>query len=651
MESGRTGTGTNLFDPVSEEIVFMILDRLEDDPVSRKSFSQVCKHFHSMESKHRRFLKPRRLELLQRTLQRFPSISHLDFSLCPRVEDHALTSISLAWKSSLRYINLSGSRFFTHQGLSTLVFNCSSLVQIDLSNRTDLTDSAAKAIAGAQNLESLSMARCKSITDMGIGCIAVKCTKLRSICLRWCLRVSDFGVGLIAMKCMQIQSLDLSYLPITEKCLSLILQLKHIEDLVLEHCLGLDDDGLATLKESCKSLKMLNLSKCQNISHIGLAALTNGAQNLEKLILSYSLSVSTDLVKCLNNFSKLQSIKLDGCPGTCCAVKAIGNWQASLEELSLRKCESVTDEGLSFLLQTHKELKKLDITCCRKITYSSIEGITNSCPMLTSLRMESCSLVCSDAFLLIGRCQFLEELDVTETEIDDEGLTSISRCSKLSSLKLGICLKITDKGLSHIGRSCSQLTELDLYRCTGITDVGIAAIAHGCPSLEVINVAYNANLTDTSLVSLSKCLNLRRLEIRGCPQISSSGLSAVSVGCKQLIMLDIKKCYNINDAGMIQLAQNSENLEQIKLSYCSVTDMGLMALARMSCLQRIAILHMEGLTSNGIVAFLLACQSLTKVKLHANFKSLLPQYILQCMEDRACLLQWRDKPLQTCSWE
>ena len=44
------------------------------------------------------------------------------------------------------------------------------------------------------------------------------------------------------------------------------------------------------------------------------------------------------------------------------------------------------------------------------------------------------------------------------------GLKSISRCSKLSSLKLGICLNITDKGLAQVGFSCSKLNELDLYR-------------------------------------------------------------------------------------------------------------------------------------------------------------------------------------------
>lgn len=44
------------------------------------------------------------------------------------------------------------------------------------------------------------------------------------------------------------------------------------------------------------------------------------------------------------------------------------------------------------------------------------------------------------------------------------GLKSISRCSKLLTLKLGICLNITDDGLTHVANGCPKLKELDLYR-------------------------------------------------------------------------------------------------------------------------------------------------------------------------------------------
>lgn len=114
----------------------------------------------------------------------------------------------------LRSIDLSRSKFFSHAGLSNLVMNCGNLVEIDLSNATELRDLAASAIAEAKNLERLSLVRCKSVTDIGIGCIAVGCKKLRLLSLKWCLGVGDLGVGLIAVKCKEIRTLDLSYLPV-----------------------------------------------------------------------------------------------------------------------------------------------------------------------------------------------------------------------------------------------------------------------------------------------------------------------------------------------------------------------------------------------------------------------------------------------------
>lgn len=261
------------------------------------------------------------------------------------------------------------------------------------------------------------------------------------------------------------------------------------------------------------------MSSCQNIGHIGLSSLISAAGCLQQLTLAYSTPVSVwsfpvsngsftrfisynivlllvqvtlEVADSLKKLSMLQSIKLDGCLVTCEGLKAIGVGCVSLRELSLSKCSGVTDEGLSFVVTKHRELKKLDITCCRKLTDVSVAHISNSCTGLTSLKMETCTLVSREAFVLIGRrCHFLEELDLTDNEIDDEGfpllkcmeasqdycissctyvsssfagLKSISRCSRLSTLKLGICLNITDEGLIHIGMFCSKLREIDLYR-------------------------------------------------------------------------------------------------------------------------------------------------------------------------------------------
>ncbi|KAM7259596.1 hypothetical protein ACFE04_015337 [Oxalis oulophora] len=568
---------TNPFDLLSQELIITIITHLTNDPFTQKSLSQTCKAFHFLESQTRKTLKPATSTspLLTKTLKRYPFISHIDFSLMPRVTDQTLTLISSS-SPTLHSINLSKSKFYTTKGLSSLVTNCANLKELDLSNGVNLGDVAASVIGQARNLEKLWLSRCKLVTDIGIGCVAVGCRKLKLLCLRWCLCVGDLGVGLVALKCKEIQSLDFSYLPITEKCLPSILQLPNLEDLVLEGCTGIDYDGLVTLKTRGTLLKRLDLSHCQDISPIGLSSLTNGAESLQQLSLANGPALTADLAKCLQTLTGLQLIKLDSCPVTTCGLREISKWQAKLKE------------------------------CCK----------------------------------------YLEELDVTDNEIDDEGLKYISRCSRLASLKLGICLNITDKGLWHIGLGCSKLKELDFYRSPGVTDVGIEAISQGCPLLEMINISYNEKITDASLMSLSKCVRLKVLEIRGCPFVSSQGLAAIASGCRQLSVLDIKKCFNINDQGMLTLSQYSPNLKQINMSYCQVTDMGLLALTSLNRLQNMTILHLAGLTPNGLVAALLASKGLAKMKLHVHFKPLIPLSVIDHMEASGCVFQWRNKPLE-----
>ncbi|KAK7349735.1 hypothetical protein VNO77_07356 [Canavalia gladiata] len=645
----ETQTKKNPFEFLTEELIFTILDFLETAPLDKKSFSLTCRWFYTVEAKHRRALRPLRAEHLPAIVARYPSVKDLDLSLCPRVGDGALSLVSGAYKESLRRLDLSRSRFFTGNGLLSVGVSCSNLVELDLSNATELRDAAAAAVARARNLRKLWLARCKLITDMGIGCIAVGCRKLRLICLKWCVGIGDLGVDLVAIKCKELRSLDLSYLPITEKCLPSILKLQHLEDLVLEGCFGIDDDSFNVnfSEQGCKTLKKLDISGCQNISHIGLSKLTSISSCVEQLVLSDGSPVTLTLVDGLSKLSMLHSIILDGCTVTSDGLRAIGNLCVSLRELSLSKCLGVTDEALSFLVSKHKDLRKLDITCCRKITDVSIASIANSCTNLTSLRMESCTLVPPEAFIVIGqKCHYLEELDLTDNEIDDEGLKSISCCSRLSCLKVGICLNITDRGLAYVGMRCSKLKELDLYRSTGVTDLGVSAIAHGCPGLEMINTSYCTSITDRALISLSKCSNLKTLEIRGCLLVTSIGLATISMNCKQLSRLDIKKCYNIDDSGMISLAHFSQNLRQINLSYSSVTDVGLLSLASISCLQSFTVLHLQGLVPGGLAAALLACGGLTKVKLHLSLRSLLPELLIKHVEARGCVFEWRDKEFQ-----
>jgi len=58
------------------------------------------------------------------------------------------------------------------------------------------------------------------------------------------------------------------------------------------------------------------------------------------------------------------------------------------------------------------------------------------------------------------------------------------------------------------------------------------------------------------------------------------------------------------------------------------------------------IVHLAGITPNGLTAALMVCGGLTKVKLHEAFKSMMPAHMLKSVEARGCIFQWINKPFK-----
>lgn len=101
------------------------------------------------------------------------------------------------------------------------------------------------------------------------------------------------------------------------------------------------------------------------------------------------------------------------------------------------------------------------------------------------------------------------------------------------------------------------------YRCTGIGDNGLAAIASRCRKLRKLNLCYCAQITDKGLKHLSGLEELSDLEMRSLVKISSMGLTAIAIGCKSLVELDVKRCYHIDDMALCALVQHARNLRQV----------------------------------------------------------------------------------------
>ncbi|XP_042381437.1 F-box/LRR-repeat protein 3-like isoform X1 [Zingiber officinale] len=646
------------------DLLANILDRVPD-PRDRKSCRLVCRGFLRAEELHRRSLRVLRLEALTGLLRRSAAgLECLDLSACPALDDRSLSAALAAGVDLLRLrsVSLSRASGVGWRGLMALVDACPHLEAVDLSHCVGVGDREAAALAAAAGLKELRLDKCLGLTDVGLATVAVGCAGLEILGIKWCLEISDIGIDLLAKKCQDLKELDISYLKITNRSINSISSLGKLEVLNMVGCSDIDDEGLQSLKHRNNSLRSINVSRCENVTSSGLTSVIEGSNCLQKLNVgdcfpcSCGSCTSQELAPLflskLNGLKdSLTVLKLDGFQVSASSLKIIGLNCKNLAKIGLSKCQWVTDEGICELVASCVHLTTIDLTCCRLLTDKALMAIGDQCKQLRCLRLESCSLITDKGLEYIGTCcSNLEEIDLTDCSITDTAMQNLSRCSKMLVLKLGLCYMISDEGLVHIASNCRKLHELDLYRCVEVTDDGLAAIATGCKLIQKLNLCYCTKISDRGLKQVSHLVDLRDLELRGLPHVSSSGIAKIAIGCRRLSELDLKRCNLVNDEGLFALAQYTENLRQINISYCPVSGMGLcILLGTLKCLQDVKLVHLSLVPIEWFeIALRASYEKLKKLKLLTGMRNLLSPLLIEKLQLRGCRIRWVDKPPAAC---
>ncbi len=112
-------------------------------------------------------------------------------------------------------------------------------------------------------------------------------------------------------------------------------------------------------------------------------------------------------------------------------------------------------------------------------------------------------------------------VNMTETDIADEDLKSVSKLRHLTSLLLG-GTAISDEGIAYL-RNMGELESLHLQN-TRITDAGMAHLA-AIPNLTILDISGD-NITDAGMKELARCQKLNWLLMRNTP-ITDAGLQAL----------------------------------------------------------------------------------------------------------------------------
>jgi F-box/leucine-rich repeat protein 2/20 len=233
-------------------------------------------------------------------------LQNLDVNYCSNISDTGV--IALAQKcSALKTLDLGGTRV-TDAGVSAVANNCTNIEDLNLSHVANgITDVALRVIAQhLPKLRLLHLGLCSGISDSGVIELARNCHALKELDLSNTL-VTDASVSAIASNCPMLENLnladdDLRSLPTEGRVPSLITDKSVIA--LARNCprlrvlklsgTAVTDVGMEALGIGC-SLENLTLDCCEHVSDDGVAALLPGLSTKSWLTLRLDKTRITDV--------------------------------------------------------------------------------------------------------------------------------------------------------------------------------------------------------------------------------------------------------------------------------------------------------------------------------------------------------------------
>ncbi|GMF26067.1 unnamed protein product [Phytophthora lilii] len=162
----------------------------------------------------------------------------------------------------------------------------------------------------------------------------------------------------------------------------------------------------------------------------------------------------------------------------------------------------------------------------------------------------------------------------------------------------GFC--VTDNVLLSLGKNCCKLRQLKLRGCRQISDTGVVALANsggvnGLVLLDLARFDLQYKFNDISLLALAEnCLVLQTLIIAGCDMVSDVGMDWLASGCNALTHLDVSGCAALTDLSLRAISESMLQLRHLNVRHCArVSDQGIRRLS-MGC-PELTYLDAEGL--------------------------------------------------------
>ncbi|KAJ3190988.1 hypothetical protein HK101_008192 [Irineochytrium annulatum] len=365
------------------------------------------------------------------------------------------------------------------------------------------------------------------------------------------------------------------------------------------------DRGLLTaLRNGGSNVRNLRLDGCSNITDAAVRQLPKLAPRIVELALTSNGRVQQHIITAaLTGLKDLAVLRMDSTRLRDHGVQAVLGPATKLRSLTARNCE-LTAEAFEAdaAAQPVKSMTSLALAECALIDNRAVSAIARRLPNLQELELRACNLLTSACLQSIAALEHLRYL----------ALPAFDRARGNGM----------DAGLGEIVATCgASLRYVGLGGSIALTDAGVAMLASSCPNLQGIDLSKCPHVTDASMLSLrSSCAKLKKLDVRGCNRLTDVGLCGLFEGCKFIETLYLSGIQSLTSEPLKLLARKAKYLRELHVANCpNVTGSGILAVSEGVASSRLQILNMDGCGRLTVDEVLLARRRLPKARVSASF--------------------------------
>ncbi|XP_059949210.1 F-box/LRR-repeat protein 17 isoform X2 [Mesoplodon densirostris] len=244
----------------------------------------------------------------------------------------------------------------------------------------------------------------------------------------------------------------------------------------------------------------------------------------------------------------------------------------------------VTDELLEKIASRSQNIIEINISDCRSMSDTGVCVLAFKCPGLLRYTAYRCKQLSDTSIIAVAsHCPLLQKVHVgNQDKLTDEGLKQLgSKCRELKDIHFGQCYKISDEGMIVIAKGCLKLQRIYMQENKLVTDQSVKAFAEHCPELQYVGF-MGCSVTSKGVIHLTKLRNLSSLDLRHITELDNETVMEIVKRCKNLSSLNLCLNWIINDRCVEVIAKEGQNLKELYLVSCKITDYALIAIGRYS---------------------------------------------------------------------